>query len=156
MFLLRTSKGFGMVEVLVAVFLTVTAILAIFALQSPAWRQTARADYLGRATEIMHKQLESTEAYLMNPCNTAAVATNGIPVIPAIGSSASSTYTVYASGLAAATQGDASYTVATTITRTAANDFRVTVTVTWPPLNAMGITQTMFVSRQLYFKMGAC
>lgn len=151
---LRASKGFGMVEVLVAVFLTVTAILAIFALQAPALRQTARSDYLGRATEIMHKQLESTEVYLMNQCNTAAMATNGIPAIPAIGASESSTYTVYASGLTAATQGDASYTVATTVVRTAANDFRVTVTVTWPPLNATGITQTMFVSRQLYFKAG--
>ena len=153
---LRASKGFGMVEVLVAVFLTVTAILAIFALQSPAWRQTARADYLGRATEIMHKQLESTEVYLMNPCNTAAVATNGIPAIPAIGASASSTYTVLASGSAAAIQGDASYTVATTIVRTATNDFRVTVTVTWPPLNPTGITQTIFVSRPVYFKVGVC
>ena len=82
------------------------------------------------------------------------MATNGIPAIPAIGASESSTYTVYASGLTAATQGDASYTVATTVVRTAANDFRVTVTVTWPPLNATGITQTMFVSRQLYFKAG--
>ena len=151
---LRASKGFGMVEVLVAVVLTVTAILAIFALQSPAWGQTARADYLGRATEIMHKQLESTEVYLMNPCNTAAVATNGIPAIPAIGASASSTYTVYASGLTAATQGDATFTVESTVVRTSANDFRVTVTVTWPPLGKTGITQTIFVSRQLYFKAG--
>jgi len=156
MLLLRASKGITIVEVMVAVFLTVTAILAIFALQSPAWRQTARADYLGRATEIMHKQLESTEAYLMNPCNTGAVATNGIPAIPAVGASASSTYTVYASGLGAAIQGDASYTVATTIARTSINDFRVTVTITWPPLNATGITQTIFVSRQVYFKVGVC
>jgi Tfp pilus assembly protein PilV len=149
---LRASKGFGMVEVLVAVFLTVTAIMAIFALQVPALRQTARSDYLGRATEIMHRQLESTEVYLMNQCNTAAVATNGIPAIPAIGASASSTYDVLASGSTSAIQGDATFTVATTIVRTAANDFRVTLTVTWP--NATGITQTIFVSRQLYFKAG--
>jgi len=154
MLLLRASKGISMVEVLVAVFLTVTAILATFALQSPALRQTARADYLGRASEIMHRQLESTEVYLMNQCNTAASATNGIPVIPAIGASASSTYTVFASGPGPAIQGDATYTVATTIVRTAANDFRVTITITWPPLNATGITQTLFVSRQLYFKTG--
>lgn len=154
MLLLRASKGISMVEVIVAIFLTMTAILATFALQSPALRQTARADYLGRASEIMHRQLESTEVYLMNPCNTAASATNGIPAIPAIGASASDTYTVFASGLAAATQGDATYEVATTIVRTSANDFRVTVTITWPPLNATGITQTMFVSRQLYFKVG--
>lgn len=156
MLLLRENKGITLVEVMVAVLLTVTAILAIFALQSPAWRQTARADYLGRATEIMHRQLESTEAYLMNPCNTAAVATNGIPAIPAVGASLSNTYNVLASGSTAAIQGDATFQVTTTIVRTSANDFRVTVTVIWPPLNPTGITQTIFVSRQLYFKVGVC
>ncbi len=151
---LQTNKGMGMVEVMIAIFLTTTAIFAAFSLQSPAWKSAAKADYLGRGSEIMHRQLESTEAYLMNQCNTAASVLNGIPAIPAAGAAASSNYDVAVSGLAGATSGDATYHIVTEITALTDNYFRITVTVTWPPLNATGINQTIFVSRQQYFKNG--
>ena len=72
MLLFRTSKGISLVEVVIAIFLTTTAVFAIFALQAPAWKTMAKADHLGRASEIMHRQLESTEVYLLNQCNTSA------------------------------------------------------------------------------------
>ncbi len=154
MLLLQTNKGMGMVEVMIAIFLTTTAIFAAFSLQSPAWKSAAKADYLGRGSEIMHRQLESTEAYIMNQCNTAASALNGIPAIPAAGATASLPLDIYVSGLAGGTAGDASYHIVTQITAVTDNYFRITVTVTWPPLNATGINQTIFVSRQQYFKNG--
>ncbi len=156
MLLLRTStKGLGLVEVLIAIFLTATAIMGLFSLQSPAFRAASKADYMGRASEIMQRQLESTEVYLMNQCNTNALATQGIPAVPAVGGgTASATYTVYVSGLGSAATGDASYTITTTITTPAANYHRVSVTVTWPPLNSTGVTQTIYVTRQYYFKNG--
>ena len=151
MSIFRCNKGMGMVEVLIATFLAGVAVMALFSLQAPAFRATAQADYLGRAAEIMHRQLESTEAYLMNVCNS--VATTGIPAIPAAGASATSTYNVITSGLGAATSGDANYTVSTTITSVTTTYFRVVVNVTWS-LNATGISQTIFVARQEYFRVG--
>jgi Tfp pilus assembly protein PilV len=154
MSLFRGSKGISLVEVMIAIFLTTFSIMALFALQSPAWKTIGKADYLGRASEILHRQLESTEVYLMNQCNTAASAGTGIPVLPGVGGTGNATYTVRASGLGTATRGDASFTVTTSITAQTASYFRVTVTVTWAPLNPTGITQTIFVSRQQYFKNG--
>jgi Tfp pilus assembly protein PilV len=158
MSLLRVSKGMGMVEVIIAMFLAAVAVMALFSLQAPALRTTAQADYLGRAAEILHRQLESTEVYLMNVCNSAA--TTGIPAIPAAGASATSAYNVRTSGLGADTNGDATYSVSTTITSmppvppsVTPTYFRVVVNVTWI-LNTTGISQTIFVSRQEYYKAG--
>lgn len=154
MSLFRDYKGIGIVEVMIAVFLTTFSVMALFALQSPAWKNTGKADYMGRASDILHRQLESTEIYLMNQCNTAVSTGNGIPAVPGAGGEASSTYTVLASGLGTATRGDASFAVTTTIAAQSVSYFRVTVRVTWPPLNPTGITQTIFVSRQQYFRSG--
>jgi Tfp pilus assembly protein PilV len=150
---LRISKGMGLVEVIIAMFLATVAVMAILSLQAPALRTTARADYLGRAAEIMHRQLESTEVYLMNVCNSAAIGNQGIPAIPGVGGSATSTYNVITSGPGPAIDGDATYSVSTTITSVSITYFRVIVRVTWS-MNATGISQTIFVSRQEYFKVG--
>jgi len=133
----------GMIEVLIAIFLTTIAVLGVFSLQAPAWKTTARADYLSRAAEIMHRQLESTELLIMNPCNTVTVGTTGpTPII--------------VSGMGAAISGDATFNVTTDIAAVAGknNIWQVTVTVTWPPLNTVGITNTIIVSRQQFFKVG--
>jgi Tfp pilus assembly protein PilV len=160
MSLLRVSKGMGMVEVIIAMFLAAVAVMALFSLQAPALRTTAQADYLGRAAEILHRQLESTEVYLMNVCNSAAIPLQGVPAIPAAGASLTSTYNVRTSGLGADTNGDATYSVSTTITSmppvppsVTPTYFRVVVNVTWI-LNTTGISQTIFVSRQEYYKAG--
>jgi hypothetical protein len=123
-------------------------------MQSPALQATAQADYLGRAAEILQRQVESTEVYLMNVCNNAAQIQTGIPTIPAVGlPPATYQYNVITSGLGTAVNGDTTYTVTTTITSVTATYFRVVVNVTWIP-NTPGISQVFFVARQVYFTAG--
>jgi Tfp pilus assembly protein PilV len=159
MSLLRVSKGMGLLEVIIAMFLTTVAIMATMSLQAPSLRTAARSDYFGRAAEILEWQMESTEAYLMNANNTLANAGTGIPLLPTVvNANASATYPVKTSGLAVAApiiNGDTIYTVTTTITGVYLNPvngfmntYRVDVQVSWPPLNPTGISQTIFVSRQ--------
>jgi Tfp pilus assembly protein PilE len=156
MSLLRVSKGMGLLEVIIAMFLTTVAIMATMSLQAPSLRTAARSDYFGRAAEILERQMESTEAYLMNANNTLANAGTGIPALPTVvNANASATYQVYTSGSPAPIDGDITYTVTTTITGVYLNPvngfmntYRVDVQVTWPPLNPTGISQTIFVSRQ--------
>jgi Tfp pilus assembly protein PilV len=133
------NRGVGLLEIVIAVFLTVIGVLAIFSLQAPAWRTAARADYLGRAAEILQRQMEDREAFIMNSCN----------VVPTTTTTAS----VITSGMGAAVRGDATYIVSTTITPVGTNVWRVTVTVTWP-INPTGITSSMIVARQEFFKDG--
>jgi len=109
-------------------------------MQDPAWKTAARADYLGRAAEIMSRQLESTESFIMNPCNTVTVGTT--------------TTSVIVSGMAAAVGGDATFNVSTEIAAAGTNIWKVTVTVTWPPMNNTGIKADVIVSRQEFFKVG--
>ncbi len=135
------DRGVGLVEVVIAMFLTTVAVLAILSLQAPAWKATARADYLGRAAEIMYRQLENTESFIMNPCNTV---TTGGPT----------TATVITSGQSASISGDATFTVNTTITLIGTNLWRVDVQVTWPPLNNTGIRSSVIVAKQQFFKSG--
>ncbi|MDI9570797.1 MAG: hypothetical protein QM278_08755 [Pseudomonadota bacterium] len=129
------DRGASLLEVVIAIFLTAVGIMAIISLQPSAWRTTARADYLGRAAGILHKTMQEAEARIMNPCNTVTLG--------------QTTTTVTVSNQAGVA-GDASYTVATTIAQDGMNAraFVVTVTVTWPPLNNTGITESMTVTRQ--------
>ena len=129
------NRGFTLVEVLIAIFITVVAVLGTLTLISPAWRMAAQSDYLGRASGILYEQLMRQEARIMNPCCS----------IPA-----SSATTVFASGLAAVQPGDAQFTVNTTITPIV-NAWRVTVQVSWPPVNATGISESLVVTRQQGF-----
>jgi hypothetical protein len=117
-------------------FLTAIGILAILSLQPSAWRTAARADYLGRASGILNKTLQDSEARISNPCNAVT-----------LGGPTAATVTVSnQTGIA----GDATYTVNTTIAQDGTNTraFVVTVTVTWPPINNTGITESMTVTRQ--------
>ncbi len=132
------ERGIGVLEVVAAILLTSVGIMAMLTLQSTGWKTAARADYLGRAAGILYKELETNEALIMNPVNA----------IPA-----SSTRTVYASGQgsAVADAGDARFTVQTAITSVGTNIWRVTVTVSWPPLNNTGISENLVVTRQQRF-----
>ena len=129
----------GLIEVVIAMFLTVVAVLAIFSLVSPAWKVAARSDYLGRASGILYEELVRQEALIMNPCNT----------VPS-----SSTTTVFASGQTTAQSGDAQFNVTTTITSLPTNDgWIVTVRVAWPG-NTTGVSESLVVTRQEGFRWG--
>ena len=127
----------GLIEVVIAIFLTTVGIMAILSLQPSAWRTSAQSDYLGRASGILYKTLEDYEARIMNPCNAVTLG-------------AQTTATVQVSGQGAGISGDVTYTVATTIDQDGTNPsaFVVTVTVTWPPLNNTGMSESLTVTRQ--------
>jgi Tfp pilus assembly protein PilV len=132
------NRGFTLVEVLIAIFITVVAVLGILALISPAWRTAAKSDYLGRASGILYETLMTQEALLLNPCNA----------VPAGG-----TNTVFASGQTTAQPGDAQFTVTTEITLIGTNAWRVSVLVAWP--GHSGISDSLVVTGQEGFRFPA-
>lgn len=136
---LCNNKGVGMIEVLIAIFLTATGIMAVLSLQPQGWRTMVKADYLGRASGILYKTLETYEANILNPCYA-----------PAEG--AQTEEQVKVSGQSSVISGDMTYTVNTTITKVSAagvkpRAYLVTVTVTWPA-NATGIAESQTVANQ--------
>lgn len=139
------NRGFTLVEVVIAIFLTIVAVLGILALISPAWKTAARSDYLGRASGILYETLMTREAWIMNPCCIVTAGTTG-PIV------------VFASGsLTTAQQGDAQFNVTTTITSIGTSVWRVDVRVSWPPINATGISESLVVTRQEGFRFpGVC
>jgi Tfp pilus assembly protein PilV len=134
---LCNKKGFGMIEVIIALFMTVVAVLGVFSLVSPAWRTSTRSDYLGRASGILYEELIRQEARIMNPCCSVTAGT-----LPAVA--------VNTSGQTTAQAGDVQFNVNTTITdlstATSPNFWGVTVRVTWP--GHTGISESLVVSRQ--------
>ncbi|MEQ8163871.1 MAG: hypothetical protein ABRQ34_10140, partial [Smithellaceae bacterium] len=64
-----------MIEVIIALFMTVVAVLGVFSLVSPAWRTSTRSDYLGRASGILYEELIRQEARIMNPCCSVTAGT---------------------------------------------------------------------------------
>ena len=128
-------KGVSLVEVCIALFLLSVGIFALISVQPSAWRLSAQADYLGRASGILLAQLQALEAKIMNP-NLA---------LPA-----SDRNTVYPGGQSTARPGDVAFPVHTIITDLGNNTWQITVRVTWPG-NPTGISQSMIVTRQQSF-----
>lgn len=139
--LLINKKGITLLEVVIAIFLMSIAVLALFDLQAPAMKSAARADYLGRAAEIMNSELEQIEFMIMNPSNTVP---ENIP---------DKNVKVSHMPDGSIIDGDMTYTVTTKIENVTENLlWKVTVKVTWPPLNSAGITSQRIISRQDFFK----
>ena len=134
--LLYNSRGLGLVEVVIAMFLTVVGVLALFSLQPIAWQTATRSDNLGRASGILQEQLMRQEARIMNQCCSVTAGTTG-PT------------TVFASGQTTAQPGDAPFNVTTTIASVAANVWRVSVRVAWA--GHPGISASLVVTRQQGF-----
>ena len=137
-----SKKGIGLIEVLISLFLVSFGILALLSLQPSAWRLTGKSDLLGRAGELLHKELETTEILIMNPNNADPCATTN-PLT-------TTTLNVYPSGQTVAQAGDVPFTVARTITRTL-NTWTVQVTVTLPG-NPSTISESRIVTRQENFR----
>jgi len=133
------SRGFSLVEVVIAIFLTTVGVLAVLSLQPTAWKTVARSDYMGRAAGILQKELETQQILIMNCCNAVAAGTT--------------VNNVHVSGEAVARPGDAPFTVTTTITLITANVWRVDVRVAWA--GHAGIIESIVVTRQQRFQ-GAC
>jgi Tfp pilus assembly protein PilE len=137
---LCNKKGVTLVEVLTAIVLTSIGIMSLLALQNPGWKNVARADYMGRATAILNKTFESYETLILNPCENIA---------PYVGTPSTFLH-VHPSDQTTAISGDVEYTVVTNIDYDGVSTtaFVVTVTVSWPPINTAGITESLTVTRQ--------
>ena len=134
------SRGIGLIEVVIAIFLVSIGVLALLSMQPSAWRAVGKSDYLGRGAGILHRELESRETWIMNPCNVVPTGNRPQQVITV-------------SGMGGAVQGDATYTVNTTISPVAGltNSWTVSVTVTWADQIARGyrnLTESTVVTRQ--------
>ena len=134
---LRSRRGISLLEVVIAMFLTTIAVMAIMTLQPAAWKTAGRADYMGRAAGILYKELQRQEACIMNSNNTVNTGTTGPTPVFAGG------------GTTAQTSGDAQFNVTTTITSVATNVWRVTVRVAWT--GHTGISESLVVTRQQAF-----
>ncbi len=142
------DRGITLIESMIAILILGIGLVGLLSMQSPAWTTTARTDYLGRAAEILSKQLTDREALIMNPCNTDA------NIAPPTGETRTRNDTIRTSGQSANQSGDIAFTVVTTTTSLGANIWRVTVRVSWPPLNSTGITESIVVTRQEPFRFG--
>jgi Tfp pilus assembly protein PilE len=133
------KRGFTLVEVVIALFVTIVAVLGILALVSPAWRTAAKSDYLGRASGIFYETLMAQEALIMNPCCVVAAGSTGPTA-------------VFASGQQAAQSGDVPFNITTIITNIGSDVWRVNVRVAWT--GHPGISETLLVTRQEAFRSG--
>ncbi|MHB8769475.1 MAG: type IV pilus modification PilV family protein [Syntrophales bacterium] len=134
------ERGVTLVESVLAILLVSLGLIGLLSMQPSAWRASARTDYLGRAAMILSKELTARELTIMNPCNVVATG--------------ATTQTVYTSGQGTKQAGDIGFTVQATTTTVATGVWRVTVSVTWPPLNATGIRESIVVTRQEPFRLG--
>jgi hypothetical protein len=142
--LIFNSRGIGLIEVVIAIFLVSIGVLALLSMQPSAWRAVGKSDYLGRGAGILHRELEMREAWIMNPCNIVPTGNRPQQIIAV-------------SGLGGAIQGDAAYTVNTTITPVAGstNAWTVSVTVTWADQLRRGyrnLNESVVVSQQDTFR----
>jgi Tfp pilus assembly protein PilV len=138
------NRGITLIESVIAILLVSIGLLGLLSMQPSAWRTTTLTDYLGRAAMMLSKELVARELRIMNPCyNPVVVGTED--------------RTLYTSGQAAAQSGDIGFRVQTTTASVGTNVWRVTVTVSWPPLNATGIRESIVVTRQEPFRsIGGC
>ncbi len=140
--LIFSKKGIGLIEVLISLFLISVGMLAILSLQPSAWRLTSRSDFLGRAGELLHKEMETTEVLLMNP-NFPNPVVGPNPLV--------TTRNVFISGQGASQPGDMPFTLQTTILDNLNASWRVQVRVTWAGNNT-GISESLLVTRQENFR----
>jgi Tfp pilus assembly protein PilV len=136
-------KGITLIESVIAVLILSIGLVGLLAMQPQAWKMTARTDYLGRAAMMLSKELTARELDIMNPCN------NPVDTTPA-------DRTLFTSGQGAAQSGDIAFRVVTTTTSVGTNVWRVTVQVSWPPLNPTGIRESIIVTSQETFRVGGC
>ncbi len=143
------TRGMGLVEVIIAVFLTTVGVLALLTLQPTARSTTLHADYIGRAAGILHKTMEYHENLILNPSN---------PIT--LGDLDGEGKTVYTSGDGPRQSGDIGYTVKTNIVQDEnnVNGFVVTVTVKWDATagqKAGEIKESLIVARQEFARYSA-
>lgn len=69
---LRTEKGMSIVECVIALLLTATAVISLVEMQSLAWRGAGKSDYLGRAQALLQRELERCEYSILRSVDIPA------------------------------------------------------------------------------------
>jgi len=136
--LLCSKNGISMVEVMIAMFITVVAIISIFSLLPLSWHTAGKADYLGRAAGILQMELELREGQIM--CNN----------IPALGTTTRNVQVSDPFTVSVGIRGDVTMSIRTIISRRASNSWMVTVNVSWPG-NTQGLTNSIIATPQMFF-----
>ena len=136
---LCNRRGITLIESVIAIMLVSIGLIGLMSMQPSAWQTTARTDYMGRGAMVLNRELTRQELRLMNPCNAVTTGTQ--------------TRTINTSDQGTQA-GDINFTVSTTITSIATNVWRVTVQVSWPPLNSTGLVESIVVTRQEPFRFG--
>ena len=119
------DKGISMMESLVAIVLTVIAIVGLLSMQPLSWQSAGRADSMTRATELLQTELEVIEFGIMS----GSVPANKVNVDQKMGNE--------------------TFTVNSTVTAGTGN-WLAHVRVTWPG-NAKGVRSSMIVPRRTEF-----
>jgi len=132
----RDDTGITLIEVFIAMFLLLVAVLATLSVQPATLRLASNADHLGRACGLMENEMESLALKIMN-ANTED---------PTILSDAA-IQTIYAGGGEESKPGDGVFYRNTQITKTGSTLWQVRIKITWPGTNT-GITQTRLMTRQ--------
>ncbi len=132
------NRGVSLIESVIAILLVSIGLLGLLSMQPSAWRTTTRTDHLGRAAMMLGKELTAQELRIMNPACDPVTADR----------------ILYTSGQGTAQTGDIGFRVQTTTTSIATGVWRVTVIVSWPPLNPTGISESIIVTRQEPFRLG--
>ncbi|KAF0185816.1 MAG: hypothetical protein FD164_77 [Nitrospirae bacterium] len=137
---IKNNRGMTLIEVLIAVALLVVGILGTLTVFPLGWTSTTRADRIGQAAEILHREMETEQLRIQNECNAVAA---GIVIVPVVRSS----------GRAADQPGDMQYMVTRTIQALPNDFYLVSVQVTWTG-NAAGIRDSFTVTRDPNYKQG--
>ncbi len=129
------QNGFSMIEVIIALFLTMVGILGLMAMFPSGWNLASRSDQIGRTSALLHEEFQNIESLIANPCNNVVSA---------------GARTVRASGQGSNQSGDMLFTMTPTITHIAGTDprsFHVVMTVTVQGV-ARGTREALIVTRQ--------
>lgn len=139
---LNNKKGMGMVEVIMAILLTSVGVIGVMTIQPQALKTAARSDYMGRAANLLYGQIQTYEYAIMNPeSQVPSDFTFDDEVFPSGGGDNK-------------IDADINFTVSRRIVKITSDpdSWRFTVTVSWPPLNETGITESIVVTKQDRFK----
>jgi Tfp pilus assembly protein PilV len=130
--MLCNKKGFGMVEVLIAMFITMISALSLLSMIPMAWSTSGKSDYFGRATGLMQDELEWRQYQTERGIDPTTLE--------------------YPAGGKVISVGNVPFTVKTITTPvpSRANTWLVNVNVIWTG-NNLGVTSSMMVTRQMGF-----
>ena len=76
---LKNRNGLTMIECMIALVLTTTAVVSLITMQTMAWRGAGKSDYLGRAVGLLQRELETRESDIMWSLINPPVNNNAIP-----------------------------------------------------------------------------